>query len=56
MPAQFQDATWNDRQEVSGIAGKPTQAIPDVEMSLWYLEHGYISQWNCARLERIIAA
>lgn len=53
-PAQFQDATWNERQEASGIAGKPTQAIPAVEMSLWSLENGYISQWSCAKLEHII--
>ncbi len=53
-PAQFQDATWNARQTESGIEGKPTEAIPAVEMSLWSLENGYISQWTCSKIERII--
>jgi hypothetical protein len=55
-PAQFQDATWAEHQEQSGIEGTPTEAIPAVDMSLWSLEHGYISQWSCAALERIIGA
>lgn len=55
-PAQFQDATWKERQEASGIPGAPTQAIPAVEMSLWSLENGYIAQWSCARLEHIMPA
>jgi hypothetical protein len=55
-PAQFQDATWAARQAQSGIQGTATEAIPAVDMSLWSLEHGYISQWSCAALERIIGA
>lgn len=51
--AQFQDATWHERQAASGIVGKPTEAIPAVNMSLWSLEHGYIWQWSCARILRI---
>jgi hypothetical protein len=53
-PAQFQDATWAERQSESGIEGTPTEAIPAVLMSLWSLEHGYIGQWSCATILRII--
>ena len=52
--AQYQDITWRERQEQSGIQGKPTQAIPAIQMSLWSLENGYISQWSCSYLEHII--
>jgi hypothetical protein len=54
--AQFQDATWAERQAQSAIQGTATEAIPAVLMSLWSLEHGYISQWSCAALEKIIGA
>ncbi len=53
-PAQFQDATWAARQKASGISGTPTEIIPAIDMSIWSLENGYVSQWSCARLERII--
>jgi hypothetical protein len=53
-PAQFQDATWTERQSESGIEGTPTEAIPAVDMSLWSLEHGYISQWSCVKILKII--
>jgi hypothetical protein len=49
-PAQFQDATWAERQEQSGIQGNATEAIPAVDMSLWSLEHGYIAQWSCSEI------
>ena len=55
-PAQFQDATWAERQDQSGIEGAPTNAIAAVDMSLWSLEHGYIAQWSCAAILRIIPA
>jgi hypothetical protein len=54
-PAQFQDATWAERQSESGIEGTPTEAIPAVDMSIWSLEHGYIAQWSCASILRIIS-
>jgi hypothetical protein len=53
-PAQFQDATWAERQDQSGIEVMATEAIPAVDMSLWSLEHGYIGQWSCAAILRIV--
>lgn len=52
--AQFQDATWHERQAASGIQGTATEAIPAVDMSLWSLEHGYVWQWSCARILKIV--
>ena len=52
--SQFQDATWKERQDQSGIEGKPTQAVPAIAMSLWSLQNGFIGQWSCSRIEKII--
>ena len=51
---QYQDITWKERQEQSGIEGKPTQALPAIAMSLWSLQNGFIGQWSCSRIEKII--
>lgn len=53
-PAQYQDETWKERQASSGIPGKPTEAIPAIQISLWSLEHGYISQWSCSKILHIV--
>lgn len=42
------------RQEQSGIEGTATEAIPAVEMSLWSLERGYVGQWSCSKILKII--
>lgn len=39
---------------VSGSYGESDTAITAVDISLWSLEHGYVAQWSCARILKII--
>jgi hypothetical protein len=45
---QFQDPTWADFSQQSGITGDPMNKIDAVQMAIWAVENGYAARWSCA--------
>jgi len=51
---QFQDATWADFSQQSGITGDPMNNIDAVQMAIWAVENGLVGHWSCAAIEGVI--
>jgi hypothetical protein len=50
---QFQDPTWADFSQQSGITGDPMNEIDAVQMAIWAVENGLVGHWSCAAILNI---
>jgi hypothetical protein len=52
---QIQSSTWAEFEVHSGLLGSPMIALDAVPMMIWAVENGYLSEWSCAEILRIVA-